>query len=654
MKSTTLYPVWALFLSMLMLLQGCGPQGEPVNQNSAIVDHFPEMTEPLLSRNFDQLREFTEHPDPAVVSLAYRAMAKSDPEDDGQTIRQILVNPDELDNEMWYVLSLRQLDEEILQSLNQSFGEGEIRSGGICELFYRQGSEESLAALMERSDLYLSDGRCALALSMLMIRSGEDFGQREQAIRTALTGAEPDVANALLYGFYRGSAGGSVISPESIVAITEAWAEYGFGRDPEVDKYMVRILDAPGMQVYFETSIPNNFIDDVQLWVEIAKVAARNAANEEMAQAVSDVMAHENPHVRVQFLESLRMSDDANDELLERIEDSYARHSRNEEVFISALSLLNAHGHNIRPYMEKLEFFADRNPYLLDRALPLFRSIESPANYRERLLIALEQGGVGAMHAMRDLLGFWMENRNSENDEIFRERIRHELERGNRSAISAIQPILLNEELIPDSFAASVGEAHQRAREEQVPDNAAVLRQVLEDRFPDRLAEAAEPLQPEPFLIPDWQRLYEMGTRPHWILETEKGDIEVRMDPLSAPFTVSSIDSLTRAGLYDGVAFHRVVRNFVIQGGDYDRRDGFGGPDYRIPTEPSFDYYERGSAGIASSGTDTEGSQFFFMHERAPHLDGNYTRFGEVVRGMDVVDNIQIGDKIIRARISIR
>ncbi|PWN07634.1 peptidylprolyl isomerase [Rhodohalobacter mucosus] len=145
-----------------------------------------------------------------------------------------------------------------------------------------------------------------------------------------------------------------------------------------------------------------------------------------------------------------------------------------------------------------------------------------------------------------------------------------------------------------------------------------------------------------------------MGTQPHWILETEKGTIDVRMDPLSAPFTVSSIDSLTRTGLYDGVAFHRVVRNFVIQGGDYDRRDGFGGPDYRIPSEPSFDHYLRGSAGIASSGTDTEGSQFFFMHERAPHLDGNYTRFGEVVRGMDVVDRIQVGDKIIRARISIR
>jgi len=154
--------------------------------------------------------------------------------------------------------------------------------------------------------------------------------------------------------------------------------------------------------------------------------------------------------------------------------------------------------------------------------------------------------------------------------------------------------------------------------------------------------------------MPDWDRLYRMGTRPYWILETSRGKIEVRLEPETAPFTVSSIDSLTRAGAYDGVVFHRVVTNFVIQGGDFDRRDGFGGPGYRLPTEPSTIPFERGAAGIASSGTDTEGSQFFFMHNRAPHLDGHYTRFGEVVRGMDVVDKIQVGDVVNRARMSLR
>ncbi|WP_199222867.1 peptidylprolyl isomerase [Rhodohalobacter mucosus] len=624
-----------------------------MDQNPVVRTEYPAMAEAIVNRETVPLYELTTHPDPAAASLALRALAKAGPGDEGAFMSRFMENPASIGGDMWYALSFWQHDDQMISRINRAFLTGEITDSPVCELFYRQGDEGSLEVLFERPDLFQSSGRCALALSTLMIRSGEDYEQREQVIRSALTTAEPEAAKALLYGFYRGSSGGSVISPESVVPITEAWAEYGVGSDPEVDKYMVRILGGPALMVLFETSEPEKYHDDVQLWVEVAKVAARNSADEGMKRAVDEVMRHKNAHVPVQFMESLRLSGDANDDLIERIENSFAKHTRNDEIFFGALRLLHDHERNISPYKEKMEFYADRNPYLSDRALPLFRSVESTDEYGERLLIALEQGGVGAMHATRDLLGFWMENRSAENDDVFRERIRYELERGNRSVMSAIQPILLNDELIPDSFAEPIEQAHQRARQDQVRDNAMVLRQVLEDRFPDTLNEV-DPLEPEPLRIPDWQRLYEMGTQPHWILETEKGTIDVRMDPLSAPFTVSSIDSLTRTGLYDGVAFHRVVRNFVIQGGDYDRRDGFGGPDYRIPSEPSFDHYLRGSAGIASSGTDTEGSQFFFMHERAPHLDGNYTRFGEVVRGMDVVDRIQVGDKIIRARISIR
>lgn len=104
--------------------------------------------------------------------------------------------------------------------------------------------------------------------------------------------------------------------------------------------------------------------------------------------------------------------------------------------------------------------------------------------------------------------------------------------------------------------------------------------------------------------------------------------------------------------MYNGVPFHRVVPNFVIQGGDVESGDGFGGPDFVIPNEPSEHGFVRGAAGIASAGKDTEGSQYFFMIDGAPHLDGGYTVFGQVVEGMDVVDRIRVGDRVIRARIS--
>ncbi|TVR15359.1 MAG: peptidylprolyl isomerase [Balneolaceae bacterium] len=163
----------------------------------------------------------------------------------------------------------------------------------------------------------------------------------------------------------------------------------------------------------------------------------------------------------------------------------------------------------------------------------------------------------------------------------------------------------------------------------------------------------ANQAESKPFRIPDWETLNELGPHPTWLIETTQGLIRIKLKTADAPFTVSSAYHLLENHLYDDVVFHRVVPNFVIQGGDFDRRDGFGGPEYRIPTEPSFGTFSRGKVGMASSGPDTEGSQFFITHTWTPHLDGLYTIFGEVIEGMDVVDRIQVGDRIIRAWIEI-
>src|SRR5690606_34961517 len=96
---------------------------------------------------------------------------------------------------------------------------------------------------------------------------------------------------------------------------------------------------------------------------------------------------------------------------------------------------------------------------------------------------------------------------------------------------------------------------------------------------------------------------------------------------------------------YDGTIFHRVVPNFVIQGGD-PTGTGFGGPGNSIRSEISPFRFDKYIVGMASSGKDTEGSQFFITHSPQPHLDGKYTIFGSVTSGMDVVDKIQIGDYI--------
>ena len=113
----------------------------------------------------------------------------------------------------------------------------------------------------------------------------------------------------------------------------------------------------------------------------------------------------------------------------------------------------------------------------------------------------------------------------------------------------------------------------------------------------------------------------------------------------AAPYTVLSFLKLAARHFYDGLPFHRVVPNFVVQGGD-PRGDGWGGPDYSIRSEFSLLRFERGMLGMASAGKDTEGSQFFITHSPQPHLDGRYTIFGRVRDGMDLVDRLQVGDTI--------
>ncbi|MBI2958236.1 MAG: peptidylprolyl isomerase [Chloroflexi bacterium] len=121
-------------------------------------------------------------------------------------------------------------------------------------------------------------------------------------------------------------------------------------------------------------------------------------------------------------------------------------------------------------------------------------------------------------------------------------------------------------------------------------------------------------------------------------LHTSKGDIVVELFASEAPITVNNFVFLARDGFYNGVKFHRVIKGFMIQGGD-PRGDGTGGPGYRFNDEPATRKYVRGTIAMANSGPNTNGSQFFIVHQDYP-LPPQYTIFGIVTRGFDVVDAI--------------
>lgn len=133
--------------------------------------------------------------------------------------------------------------------------------------------------------------------------------------------------------------------------------------------------------------------------------------------------------------------------------------------------------------------------------------------------------------------------------------------------------------------------------------------------------------------------------------DTARGPIKIALYPDKAPLTVANFVNLAQHGFYDGLSFHRVIPDFMIQGG-CPEGSGRGGPGYRFADETNNGVrHERGVLSMANAGPNTNGSQFFITHVPTPHLDGKHTVFGKVLEGLDVVDSVAGGDLINSVKI---
>jgi len=159
--------------------------------------------------------------------------------------------------------------------------------------------------------------------------------------------------------------------------------------------------------------------------------------------------------------------------------------------------------------------------------------------------------------------------------------------------------------------------------------------------------EVIPPSSPSPV---DWEYIKNIPKDQQVRFETTKGifimDVFVEETPASVGRFLQSVEQ----GFYIGKSFHRVVPNFVAQGG-CPRGDGWGSPDWSLRSEFTTRHYTTGAVGLASAGHDTESCQFFISHSPTPHLDGRYTLFGKVVEGMDVVQKLDVGDVIVKAEL---
>jgi cyclophilin family peptidyl-prolyl cis-trans isomerase/HEAT repeat protein len=174
------------------------------------------------------------------------------------------------------------------------------------------------------------------------------------------------------------------------------------------------------------------------------------------------------------------------------------------------------------------------------------------------------------------------------------------------------------------------------------------LRETIAEAMNELRGDGMPMARPRPTLEPS--QWVDVVTAPTVVeIETERGVIAVELYAEDAPIHVASFLSRVDAGFYDGLIWHRVVSNFVIQGGD-PRGDGWGSDGETVRDEINRRRYGRGAVGMPKAGKDTGGCQIFITHLPTPHLDGNYTVFGQVLEGFDVVDAIEAGDAILSIR----
>lgn len=643
------YFIKTLLSGLFLISVSCTNQ-TPVFTNDVIINEYPKLAEAIVQRDANRLLPYTKHSSEEVRSLSWRALAKSEIETIDLMLDFVIESNEHAG---WLALSYHQLSNQNYQRVSDLFTGNPNRYDGACELFRRQGTEADLEMILTALPELEDQKLCSTAAGRIMTGAEISNENLKRVIDAAFDTRLPIVRRNLLYGMYRSPLNRPDTNSDLGSLLMNHWSEAGIGADSMVDQYMIGILGSGGTELYLDSEPNIAELESQQLIIEIIRAMDMSGGpTGYYKELIKRLLDHNNPAVVAEMLEKLKQAEAVSDHLLEKVYQHQVSASRNHNIFISGLELVQMNGKNISPMMRKLAFVEGQSPYLTNRILTIYKEAEPTSVFLDRVEEYIADGGIRGLHAVQVLTEFWMGLTEESEIQRIQNLVRSAAEKGDRSVISGLNTLLTDEDLIRDDDYNWLQSRYSESVDANSRENISAFEQALESRFPDKYEQLTQPSD-DSFRIPDWQRLYEMGTRPYWHLETEKGEIVTRLDPLSAPFTVSSVDSLTRAGAYNGVAFHRVVNNFVIQGGDVGRGDGFGGPGYTIPTEPSLKSFERRSVGIASSGTDTEGSQYFVMHQWKPHLDGDYTLFGIVVRGMDVVDRIQVGDRVVKASVSV-
>jgi len=656
-----------ILLAPLLMLVSCDEESA---YSKLLTNEYPELYEQVYQRNADSLLAFTDHPNEYISSQAWRGLINTPVSDVDRLITKVQYNNT---REAWMALSHKEINESQLSRLHDLWLERASLRKGISLVLGKQGNQNSLNLLVQNFNEIIGEDsdyeyEAALAIGRLMVEYDINEVTKKSLLRYAAVLEDEDLYKAYFYGLYRSN---GKIEDEELQ--NNIWNAYTWVESSEIRQYVIRISfnSAPDKTL---DRLPTSDIADmnVQLAVEIAKQATQAEWNMKLEEVYALLLEHDNPVVNITTLEQIASRSDKPESFDGVIRENIVNNTDKEAtVRLSGIGALS----DPADFLQLADSLAD-NGYLLIKKFGIQQKVMNPADY---LVLMRSHAGsekrLEALFAAQSLQSWWNNLETPDKTQALMDDLNELLfmllERHDRSITYITVSFMENTELInEDDF----GRIKELLGHYEMPEDIEVFQAFggfLKEHFEAQAAQiidqwsewgstalnntlnqqgwevdSVSAAKPE-FRDIEWESLGALGYEPIWVLETDKGLIKIKMDVLSAPATIAGMNTLIRQNAYDNVPFHRVVPNFVIQGGDVESQDGFGGPDYVVPTEGSEEHYWRGTVGIASAGTDTEGSQFFIMHQWSPHLNGNYTVIGEVLEGMEVVDRITVGDSVV-------
>ena len=656
-----------MFLLFSFLIAGC-TRTSP-EQTQLLTEEYPELYQAVFERDAQSILEFTRSDSEFLRSQAWKSMISTDVSDVDQLIELVIAaNTDEA----WASLLYKELNELQVERLEQLWDSNPELRKGIASVISFHGDDETLDMLLDTPEALNDDERFETALAIGRLSMAAELTPDEELLilNKSIESTNSELIQAYLYGFYRSR---KELELSSVEAFKDSLENF-YPDSPAGEQIISRILIVNGNvdAALFRFELDEFETMDVQLAIELAQGISRYELTRHSKVVLNAMLDHINHNVTMEALKAIENRMDELDSELDRAVLNKIGLIRGIQPALR-LQALNSIS-NPEKYKELVYELGSENPYTNPIRYEVLKKILSDIEFLNHLKNdAASQNRLIRFFALQQLANWWdeLEENKSENITIeVREVLIENMQNADRSMIYMMSSLFRDNQLISDTEFSLFEEMLSRFALPADVEVYQAISSVLKERFEEQAKPVIDSLarmgnnalnqtllnqgwdipgQETPqteFRTPDWKKLTRLGVHPLLVFETNKGDFKIQLDVLNAPATISGIQYLISEKAYERIPFHRVVPNFVIQGGDIETQDGFGGPDYVVPTEASPRQYKRGVVGIASAGTDTEGSQFFVMNQWHPHLNGRYTIIGEVVEGMEVVDRIIQGDYI--------